>query len=267
VFGVNVVPLLALLPFVFYKRRTFFEEIRARCLIGFAMGGGMAFYAVALLYSTILQTTLLFYMSPVWATLLARLILKEKITAGRVLAIATGVTGIALILSGDVQKSAGLNSELIIDLNRGDVFALISGLLWGYGMVLVKGSAEIPAMDIVPSQYFWATIISLLLLTTTINSAEFIVPTMNQWLDALPVIVGFYVLIILPTIFICTRCAQVLSPGSVCLLMMSEILVAGISAPLLAGEKVSMLEWMAGLLILSATLIEVFSKPSPDQFA
>ena len=258
VLGVNIVPLIFLIPFVIYRRRFFFENIKTKCLVGIAMGGGMALYAVAILYTTVLQTTLLFYMSPIWATLLARLILKENISAGRWIAIVVGFAGILLILSG---KEA---SQVSTGINRGDLFALLSGLFWGYGTVLVKGSGDIPAADLVPSQYFWATIISGVILSTTIGTQEFRIPDFTQWQKALPLIFGFYVILTLPTIFIATRIAQILSPGRVCLLMMSEVLVAGISAPLLAGEKITSLEWLAGALILTATVIEVYSTPTND---
>ena len=39
--------------------------------------------------------------------------------------------------------------------------------------------------------------------------------------------------------------------------MMSEVLVAGISAPLLAGEVISSSEWVATALIVLATTIEI----------
>ncbi len=217
------------------------------------MGGGMAFYAMAFLYTNILRTTLLFYMSPIWATFLAILILKEKITRWRWIAIAVGFSGLALIL---IDKGA---SDVTQGINRGDMFALLSGLFWGYGTVLVRKSTDIRALDLVPTQYFWAMVISSVVLLTTVGSAEFRVPDLNQWLDALPLITGFYVIITLPTIIICTRISQILSPGRACLLMMSEVLVAGISAPLIAGESITAVEWAAGLLIIGATLIEVYS--------
>ncbi len=218
----------------------------------------MAFYAMAFLYTNVLRTTLLFYMSPVWATLLAILILKEKTTYWRWLAIAVGFSGLVLIL---IDKGA---SDVTQAFNRGDLFAVLSGLLWGYGTVLVRKSTDIPAIDIVPNQYFWAMLISTFVLLTTAGSPEFRVPNPEQWLNALPLIIGFYVIITLPTIFICTRISQILSPGRACLLMMSEVLVAGISAPLIAGESISAVEWTAGFLIVAATLIEVYS-PQTEQ--
>lgn len=252
---INLVPLFFLLPLVLYRRKDFFTDIKTKVLVGIAMGGGMAFYAIAFLYTSILRTTLLFYMSPIWATVLAMFLLKEKTNAGRWIAIAVAFAGLLLILSG---KS---DNGLAASLNRGDLFALLSGLFWGYGTVVIKKSSDIPAIDLVPSQYFWATIIATGVLLTTVSHAEFQMPSMQQWIDSLPLVIGFYVVLVLPTIVICTRIAQIISPGRVCLLMMSEVLVAGVSAPLLAGESISVIEWLAGFLIITATLIEVYSTP------
>ncbi len=254
--AINIVPLLFLLPLVYYRRRIFFADLKTKAIIGFAMGGGMAFYAIAFLYTSILRTTLLFYMSPIWATFLAMFLLREKINPGRWIAIATAFAGLLLILSG---KSDGTVSG---GINRGDLFALASGLLWGYGTVVIKQSKEMPAIDLVPGQYFWATIVAMLVLFGTSFTQDIQVPALEKWIDAMPVVIGFYVLLTLPTIIICTRIAQILSPGRTCLLMMSEVLVAGLSAPLLAGEVISITEWFAGSLIISATFIEVYFTPA-----
>ena len=255
VVAINAIPLLILCPVVLYRREHFFSHFNFKLLIGIGMGAGMAFYAIAFLYTTVLRTTLLFYMSPIWATLLSMLILKESVAIKRWLAIAVGLAGLILILSG----SDGTNSSTAF--NRGDVFAILSGLFWGFGTVMIKKSDDIPAIDLVPSQYFFATLTALGVLLTTIALPEFRIPGAEQWMKAMPLIIGFYVCFVLPTIFITTRIAQILSPGRVCLLMMSEVLVAGISAPLLAGEAISAIEWMAGTLIITATLIEVYSSP------
>lgn len=239
-----------------YRRKYFLIDFNSKLIVGLALGSGMAFYAIAILYTTVLRTTLLFYMSPIWATLLAMLILKEQVNAKRWLAIATGFAGLLLILAGKDT------SEVDSSFNRGDIFALLSGLFWGYGTVMVKKSAEIPAIDLVPGQYFFASIVAAAVLLTTTGNPEFNIPAFSQWLDAAPLVIGFFVLLVLPAIFINTRIAQILSPGRVCLLMMSEVLVAGISAPLFAGESISPIEWFAGLLILTATIIEVYSVPA-----
>ena len=83
------------------------------------------------------------------------------------------------------------------------------------------------------------------------------IPTSAAWLASLPWLIGFYVVIFLPSLYLCIRGAQLLSPGRVGILMMSEVLVAGISAPLLAGEVISSTEWVATALIVLAAVIEI----------
>ena len=242
-----------LLPLFVVRRKPLRNNAGTTLLIGAAIGGGLAFYAIAFLYTTILRTTLLFYMTPVWSTLLSMIILKENISPRRWIAILVGLAGVALIIFSSNPTASGQG------INRGDVFALLSGVSWGFGTVLIKKSQHIEATDIVLSQYLCATVISLIVLTSTVGSPDFHIPTLSQLKAAMPYITGFYVLIILPGLYITTRISQIISPGRVGILMMSEVLVAAISAPLIAGEVISLTEWGAGLLIVTATLIEVFS--------
>ena len=250
---VYTVPLMFLLPLFVVRRKTLRNNAGTTLLIGAAIGGGLAFYAIAFLYTTILRTTLLFYMTPVWSTLLSMIILKENISPRRWIAILVGLAGVTLIIFSSNPTASGQG------INRGDVFALLSGVSWGFGTVLIKKSQHIEATDIVLSQYLCATVISLIVLTSTVGSPDFHIPTLSQLKAAMPYITGFYVLIILPGLYITTRISQIISPGRVGILMMSEVLVAAISAPLIAGEVISLTEWGAGLLIVTATLIEVFS--------
>jgi len=45
--------------------------------------------------------------------------------------------------------------------------------------------------------------------------------------------------------------------------MMSEVLVAGISAPLLAGEIITAKEWLATALIVFAATLEITTPQEP----
>lgn len=247
--GIYLVPMIIMLPLVVYRRKSLLQHKRVVTIAGMAVGLALCFYAIALLHTSIIRTTLLFYMTPIWATLLAWLILKEKPNASRWLAIGIGLAGVILILS--TKNSTGTTTAV----NIGDVLALLSGLLWGYGTVVLKQNPHTPAIDIVPSQYLCACVIAVLAALILPGTAA--APSAEQWMNALPTIVGFYVLLLLPSMFICTRIAQILSPGRVGILMMSEVLVAAISASILTGESISPMEWVAGALIVLATIVEV----------
>jgi len=249
VIGIYLVPLTIMLPLVVYRRKSLLQHKRAVTIAGMAIGLGLCFYAVALLHTSIIRTILLFYMTPIWATLLAWLILKEKPNTTRWFAIGIGLAGVVLILS--TKSSTGTTTAL----NIGDLLALLAGFSWGYGTVALKQNPHVPAIDVVPSQYLWACIAAVFAALMLPGTAT--APSAEQWINALPIIVGFFVLLLLPSIYICTRISQILSPGRVGILMMSEVLVAVISASLLTGETILPMEWIAGTLIVLATVVEV----------
>lgn len=142
--------------------------------------------------------------------------------------------------------------------------ALLSGICWGAGTVLIRKSPQIDPMDIVPMQYIFAVIISVIFLIMATTTTSLPAPTSSAWLAAMPYLIGFYVLIILPTLYICVRSSQVISPGRAGLLMMSEVLVAGISAPLIAGESLTAREFIAAVFIIAAAIIEITSSNQTD---
>lgn len=254
VIAVYLVPLLVISPVVVIYRQSIRDNWRELTLIGMAAGVGLACYATAFLYTSIVRTVLLFYMMPVWATLMAIVFLKEKNSPRRWLAMLIGFAGLTLMLT------SGGDTTAAVPFNIGDLIALISGIAWGAGTVLIRRTPHIEPMSILPGQYFFALLTGVFFLLTL--SVDRALPDTASWIQAMPYLIGFYVLIVLPTLYICARAAQVLSPGRVGILMMSEVLVAGISAPLIAGESLTVIELLAALLIILAGILEVTTPES-----
>jgi drug/metabolite transporter (DMT)-like permease len=259
VLAIYVVPFAFLLPFTTLRWRSMRAQGLPIILIGLPIGAALVLYATSFLYTTVLRATLLFYMTPIWATLLAMLILKERSGLRRWFAIIVGLVGLTLMLSG---KSAQASSTAI---NWGDVSALIAGWLWALGTVLIRKTPDLDSLDLIPCQYVAAILFSAVLVATshlTGTGAE--LPPLPAWIDALPWLIGFYVVVFLPSLYACIWGAQILSPGRIGILMMSEVLVAGISAPLLAGEIISVTEWFATALIVLAAVMEITTAPKPE---
>ena len=64
---------------------------------------------------------------------------------------------------------------------------------------------------------------------------------------------------VLPAIFMLFWASQVLSPARVGLLMMSEAVVAVITASLfLPHETLTGIQWVGGILIISASCVDIF---------
>lgn len=252
VLAIYVVPFIFLLPFTALRWRSMRAHGLSIVLIGLPIGAALVLYAASFLYTTVLRATLLFYMTPVWSTLLAMLILRERSGLRRWFAIIVGLIGLTLMLSG---KSTQASST---DINWGDISALTAGLLWALGTVLIRKTPDLDSLDLIPCQYVAAILFSTLLVAAghlTGTATE--LPPVPAWIDALPWLIGFYVVVFLPSLYACIWGAQILSPGRIGILMMSEVLVAGISAPLLAGEIISVTEWLATALIVLAAVMEI----------
>ena len=84
-----------------------------------------------------------------------------------------------------------------------------------------------------------------------------------DWLlvvQSLPITLGASVFILLPSTLLLMIISQVLYPGRVGVLMMSEVLVAIVSASLLGPEeRMSLVQWGGAAAIIIAALFEVFS--------
>jgi len=88
-------------------------------------------------------------------------------------------------------------------------------------------------------------------------------PTLDALLPMLSMSVLISVLVILPSVWVIFWAQKFLFPGRVGLLMMSEVLVAVLTASIfLPEEAMSLMAWCGALLIVTACFIEVFSDTS-----
>lgn len=77
------------------------------------------------------RASVLFYTSPAWASLLGWLVLKERLSPRRLLAVALGLGAIAILVGGDLE--AALAEPL-------GILCILSGsMLWAAGAVVMKG--------------------------------------------------------------------------------------------------------------------------------
>ena len=138
----------------------------------------------------------------------------------------------------------------------------IAGIAWGAGAAYSRLRGDLPPADTSACVYFLSFVLAIALIGP-LAGGSYAVPDFSAWLAATPVAMGFSILIFMPTLYIIIWCTQHLSPGRVGILMMSEVLVAAISAPLLAGELLTLQEWLGGSLIVGAGVLEVLS-PEPE---
>jgi drug/metabolite transporter (DMT)-like permease len=197
------------------------------------------------------RVILLFYLTPVWSTLLGRLLLGEAITARRVLTIALGFGGMLVIFGAEAGPP--------LPRSVADWMGLISGMTWGLSMVYVNKTAARPLLDRMVVQFvFLAPLFYLLtLLPGGRGLAE--APTglyagSTLWLAA------FALLWMLPLVWLTYFGASRLDPGRVAIFLMLEIVIGLGSAALLTDEPFGLRELAGAVLIMSAGLTEVVAK-------
>ena len=245
------VPLILFSPWIFRNWRRI-----ARCgwslhLIGISTGVSLVFYSNALLYTEVVRGLVLYYTTPVWSLLLARILLGENITTPRILAIAFGLAGM-LVMFGD-------GSGIPWPRNIGDWMALIGALGWAVAAVLLRKDDGSRSMEIC-SVYFFYGVIAAVVLAISPMAGEIEVPEWSTVVDVLPWAIPIAIIVI-PGAYAAFWGAPHLNPGLVGLLMMTEISVGGITAAIWANEPLGARELTGIALITLAGLSEFIYAP------
>ena len=214
-------------------------------LTGMLSGGALMLYATSIVYTDVVRAMLLFYLTPVWGTILGRLFLNENITPLRIISMIIAIIGMLTIF--------GLGVKFPIPQNIGDWMGVASGLMWAVASLRIRLNQNASAIDMTLGFFFWATIFAIII---ALIIAPNFVPTISQVLPALPILLVFVILLILPGTLASLWGPKFLNPGLVGLLFMTEIVVGSISVALLAGEPFGYREVIGIILISSASMIE-----------
>lgn len=221
--------------------------------------GGAAFvlYSVGLVYGRVAIVILLFFLTPVWSTLLGRYVMGWPTPGLRVVAIFIGLAGLVAMLSADGQVP--------IPHGTGEWLALISGMLWAVATTGIRASPSLPP---VAAAFVFALGAAACALALAPAVAPFapataltdVVPTL-AWIGAAA------------TFWWCLSTAGLmwaaarLEPARVGILLMTEVVVGALSAAWLADEHLRPLEIAGGTLVLGAGILEVWPVRRPGPLA
>jgi drug/metabolite transporter (DMT)-like permease len=233
---------------------------------GFVFGLSTVLYFGAVIYSDVVRVILLFYLLPIWATLLGRVMHGEAIPPIKIFAILLALAGLYLLLGSD--------DSLPIPQNLGDWFGMAAGFLWALSLVLIRGKPDLnPSLHTTALFIFGAPLacIVALIMPDTIHSIAETAPhtdggvasglTSARLAWALAVALGFGLLVLAPSVFAQVWGARLLPSGTAALLTMSEILTATLSAILLAGSELTPAAFLGGAMIILAALLDLTGKP------
>jgi drug/metabolite transporter (DMT)-like permease len=243
---------VVLLPWVWRRRELIAAGGPLLLGAGGLFGGALVAWNLALIQGEVVRVTLLFYLAPVWATLLALVLLREPVGRLRVISVVLGLAGAAVLL--------GFARGLPLPRSLGDWLGLAAGVLFALSVTLVRKGEAISGLEQTMVSFVAAALLSLLLLAATPASAP-VGAGVLAW-AALAALAW-----LLPLTWLLLWGARFLEPGRVSLLLLLEVAVAALSAALLAGEPFGLREASGCLLILAAGALEGAAELRPARRA
>jgi len=242
---------LALAPFA-WSGRSRLRASSALSLASLALGGAsFVLYSNGLLYGQVAVVILLFYLTPVWSTLIVRFWLGWAVAPARLWAIAFGLIGIVLVLQGN-------HPGLPVPKTLGDFFGLSSGLLWSLAATGIHLHSRAGAAE---STFVFCAggtaMAGFLALILPAGMPEMPLGHLTQALAWILILGGGWWGASLTGFMWATRR---LEPARAGILLMSEVVVGSVSAAILAAEPFGLLMALGACLVVGAGGLEALSQ-------
>lgn len=244
---------LVLLPVAVARRRHLRAAGTGLLLTGAIAGAAFSLYATALLLTEVVRVLLLFYLTPIWGTVLGRVLLGERITRYRGAALVCGLAGLVVVL--------GFEDGFPMPRNAGDWMALLAGISWAYGSLRIYLQPEVDAFDTTFAFFAGGTLVTAVVALLPLQANE-VAPTLAMLQSAWPWIGLLVAVFGVPPVLMTLWGAARLTPGRVGILLMGEVAVGVVSAALWAGEPFGVRETLGTTLIVGAAIIEVMQRQS-----
>ena len=224
-------------PRFYSLRADFYASKTLYILLAIFAGWTNLGFVLALLEGEVVRVMILFYLSPVWATLLAFFILNERLKRRNIFALVLAVAGVFLI-------SWHPEIEFMKSFDRADFYAISSGLAFAVTNILVRKIGGLTHAVKMCSSWFGVIVLAGCGILLTQDSFPMI--TLNNLI--LIIALGF------PLMIIMTWTAQyAVSNLPIYLssvLFLFEIIVGAVSAVMLANEFITVIQFIGIVMIL-----------------
>jgi drug/metabolite transporter (DMT)-like permease len=224
-------------------------------LLFFVLGGyaNLAF-ASSMIYGDVVRAMMLFYLGPVWGVLGGRVFLGERIDLQRWSGVLCALIGAWLILGGETAIASPPSPI--------DLLALTAGMAFALNNICFRATRSHPTGSKVAAMFLGCGVFAAVLM-----------PLQGDTLPVLPVsvwagLLAFGMLWLLGATIATQWSVTRMEAGRASILLLSELLVAVVSATLIGGETMSTVELIGGALILSSAILEAWrQQPDPHDFA
>ena len=136
--------LFLLLISLLSKQRLSFVSIRKHFLLLLISGTALGFNWIALFeaykYTSVAVATLCYYTAPMMVILLSPVVLKEKLTANKLVCVAVAVVGMILVSGISGSSGSGIDP-------KGILFGLVAAVLYATVVMMNKMQRDIPTFD------------------------------------------------------------------------------------------------------------------------
>jgi drug/metabolite transporter (DMT)-like permease len=243
--SVIVIACVPVLPTLLRLRGLARRDLLALVWVAALIGVAYAFYTASLTATDVARAVLLFYIAPVWGTLLEVFVLRQPLTLRRTGALCLGAAGLVAIL--------GIGPDLRFTMNLGDALALLSGILWSVGLLFVfqRSGVSLAAQSAAVAIGALAGALAMVLTLEHAPAPD------SATLEA----AGLWILLtgwgfVLPLWVLSLWAGRILSPARATLIFMAEVCVGIGSAALWADQPFGLRETIGTILVLAAALVE-----------
>ncbi|MEO9652690.1 MAG: DMT family transporter [Roseobacter sp.] len=246
--AVFVGPVLVMLPLACWRLMQGQAVGLGQSVTGLLTGGALALYSESLLLTDVARSLILFYVTPVWSTLLEVVLLKQRLTKARGLALVLGLAGLVTILGG--------RTGVPLPQNIGDTMALLAGVVWAGGSFRVRQARDVGIFENLFSFFLFGSLVAILItllpVTTTIPA-----PSWTDLKPLLPWLILVAVGFMIPIFWGILWGSQHIDSGRLGILLQIEAVVGIASAALLTNELFGFVEALGAVLVISAALVDV----------
>ncbi|MBC6907453.1 DMT family transporter [Saccharophagus sp. K07] len=217
-------------------------------LLGIFLVGGVAniCFSLAMIYGEVVRVMVLFYLLPVWGALGGKFILGERTNIWRWLGVALAIMG-AFILLGGFDILAMPPSWL-------DLLALLAGIFFAITIMLFRAVKTLPVSVKLNSLFLGGALISAVALLVGAGGEKGEFPSLTIILWTLLYALTWLLLANIGSQWAMTQ----LPAGRTSILMVMELVAAVLSAIWIGGEILTPQVVIGGLLIVSATAVEIW---------
>jgi len=197
---------------------------------------------IAIIDGSVVRVVLLFYLSPFWTVLLGKILLDERLSRASVLVFSLAMIG-ALIMLWDPAIGRPWPQ------GASDWLALSSGFTFALANVLVRKMQRVSVPVKTVAAWIGAVVIALV----WILIKDLDLPAVSSYTCIGAIMLGLFGLTVMT--FSTQYGVTHMPVHRSAIILLFEIVVAAVSAGLLANEVIKTGEWLGGILVIAAAVI------------